>query len=885
MSEKPASVHDAPMQTSLLSDDGPEAAVLAASSALRGTLGHHDELRGLLSGAAAADPGDPSGLTPVWARFFNANGHAGWHDLPARMARAQRRVREDGATYNVYAEGGDSARTWPLELLPLLLTPDDWARIEAGVQQRARLLDAALGDIYGAQDLLHEGLLPPSLVLAHPQYLRPMHGVQPAGGHWLQVVGFDLARGPDGHWWVVGQRTQAPSGLGYLLENRLIIGQQFPEAFRALRVQRIASAFRALMDGLLRASPAGEQSRVALLTPGPRNETYFEHVFLARYLGVTLVEGSDLTVRDQKVYLKTLHGLEQVHVLLRRVDDEWLDPLELRADSALGVPGLIQAVRAGGVVVANAPGAGLLESPGLMAFWPGVAQRLLGEALLLPAHTRWWCGEASVWAAHRRRLRDFVIVPTFPDSAVTRGFAPVLASDLAPAELRQWEARIDADPAAHTLVAPARPSELPVWQSGRMTPHPMVVRVYALTDGDGGWRVLPGGLTRVGRRRGPEGGGADVFLSMQTGSASADTWVLTDGEVDRTSLLPRPLAPADLVSPRRVITSRAAENLFWLGRYTERAENTVRLARLTLEALPGGSVPVLQVLHGLLLRHGLIGFGVPSPVGAHPSAGQAARVFERALIHALGDAQGGTSVAFNLRALRQCAEALRERLSTEHWGLIKHLSELFPRQLAAIEARDGHEPLSDVLGALNQAALHLAAITGAQTDRMTRDDGWRLLSVARQIERLDMQAGALAAGFAAGLHRHDDGFALLLDLFDSTITYRALFQARREVPPLLHLLVLDTDNPRSLAWVARTLRERLRKLARHDPAWADAVADTLPQPEQWSLEQLSRVDADGRHAELLARLGSCTQAVLGLSHEISRHLFSHVGPADRTVWQ
>jgi uncharacterized alpha-E superfamily protein len=358
---------------------------------------------------------------------------------------------------------------------------------------------------------------------------------------------------------------------------------------------------------------------------------------------------------------------------------------------------------------------------------------------------------------------------------------------------------------------------------------------------------------------------------------------MTDGEVDATTLLPQALQATDLRDVHWTVTSRAAENLFWLGRYTERAENTVRLARLTLEALPAGSAPVLQVLHGLLLRHGLIGFGVPSPV--HPSSGQAARVFERALIHALGDARGSTSVAYNLHALRQCAEALRERLSTEHWGLIKHLSELFPRQLAAIEARDGHEPLSDVLGALNQAALHLAAITGAQTDRMTRDDGWRLLSVARQIERLDMQAHALTAGFSAGLPDHDDGFALLLDLFDSTITYRALFQARREVPPLLHLLVLDTDNPRSLAWVARTLRERLRKLSRHDAAWSDAVVQTLPQPETWSLETLSGVDEAGRHTALLTELRACTQSVLGLSHEISRNLFSHVGPADRTVWQ
>ncbi|MGY0194554.1 circularly permuted type 2 ATP-grasp protein [Leptothrix sp. BB-4] len=888
------------MQPSLLSDeDLPDPAALAAAAAGRGTPGHHDELRGVLSTAEAkgdtrGDAATGRGLAPAWRDFFTSTGRDGWQDLAARQARVQRRVRDDGATYNVYADGGHSERTWPLEMLPLVISAPEWARIERGVRQRARMLEAALADIYGPQHLLHEGVLPASLVLAHPQYLRPMHGVKPAGGAWLHLLAIDLARGPDGHWWVVDRRTQAPSGLGYLLENRLIIAQQFPEAFRDLKVQRVAFAFRALMDGLLRSSPAGERSRVALLTPGPRNETYFEHVFLARYLGVSLVEGSDLTVRDQRLYLKTLHGLERVHVLLRRVDDEWLDPLELRPESALGVPGLLQAVRAGEVVLANAPGAGVLETPGLTAFWPGVARRLLGEELKLPATTSWWCGEASVWADSRDRLADYVIVPTFPAGPVTQGFEPVLGSELDAASLRAWQARIDANPAAYTLMSRVRPSELPVWRDGRLEPRPVVLRVYAMNDGQGGWCVLPGGLTRVGLRPGesPAGsgaatppsakGGADVYLSIQRGSASTDTWVLTDGEVDPTSLLPSPLAPAELAHWHRVITSRSAENLFWLGRYTERAENTVRLARLALEGLPGSSAPVLGVLHTLLQRHGLIGAGVPSPALPSPQAG---RLFERALVRALGDPAAGPSVAYNLRALRSCAEALRERLSTEHWAMIQELEQRFSAEMAEVLAAEGHEPLSDVLTVLGGAMMRLSAVTGAQTDRMTRDDGWRLLSVGRQIERLDMLAHALALCFEQGLDALDDGFTLMLGLFESTITYRANFQARREVLPLVHLLVLDTDNPRSLAWVARTMRDRLRKLARHDPVWADAVADRLPQPGQWSLETLAGADEAGRHAALIAALGSCSQAALALSSEISQHLFSHVGSADRAVWQ
>ncbi|RZL33541.1 MAG: circularly permuted type 2 ATP-grasp protein, partial [Rubrivivax sp.] len=398
-----------PSQWSLLPDEpdapaAPDPLAQAASAAMRSRDGHFYELTGEVN-----HPGEPQpGLAARWRRFFEAGGAAGWQELSAKALRVQRRVQEDGASYNVHSDGpplpgeeahgrGPLARHWPLELLPMLIEPDEWRGIEAGIRQRARLLEAVMADTYGERKLLHDGLLPASLVLAHPQYLRAMHGSAPAGGVHLQVLAFDLTRCADGQWWVVGQRTQAASGLGYVLENRLIIAQQFPEAFRQMAVQRLAASYRDFIRTLMKLSPAGERSRVALLTPGPRNETYFEQAFLARYLGITLVEGADLTVRADKVYLKTLAGLERVHVLLRRVDDTWLDPLELRPDSILGVPGLLQAARAGEVVIANAPGAGWLESPGLTAFWPGVAESLFGEELELPSIQSWWCGEESAW--------------------------------------------------------------------------------------------------------------------------------------------------------------------------------------------------------------------------------------------------------------------------------------------------------------------------------------------------------------------------------------------------------------------------------------------------------------------------------------------------------
>jgi uncharacterized circularly permuted ATP-grasp superfamily protein/uncharacterized alpha-E superfamily protein len=882
-----------PSQWSLLPDEpdelpSPDPLAQAASAALRSRDGHFYELTGRVN-----EPGEPqAGLSARWQRFFAAGGAAGWQELSAKALRVQRRVLEDGASYNVHSDapplpdemgrdGAPLARHWPLELLPMLISPDEWAGIEAGVAQRARLLNAVMADIYGERRLLREGLLPASLVLAHPQYLRAMHGCQPAGGVHLHVTAFDLTRCADGHWWVVGQRTQAASGLGYVLENRLIIAQQFPEAFRQMAIQRLAASYRDLIQALMKLSPAGERSRVALLTPGPRNETYFEQAFLARYLGITLVEGADLTVRADKVYLKTLGGLERVHVLLRRVDDTWLDPLELRPDSILGVPGLLQAVRAREVVLANAPGAGWLESPGLSAFWPGVAEALLGEELKLPASTAWWCGEASAWRAHRSELANYVVVPSFAASSTTRSFAPIVAAELSDEGLVELAARIDADPTAYTLQARVKPTKQPVWTRGALEPRVAVLRVFALTDGQGGWRVLPGGLTRVAPRRDPL---ADAWLSIQRGSISADTWVMTDGEVDTTTLLPRPLQAtdlpgSDLQNARWTVTSRAAENLFWLGRYTERAENSARLARLTLEAgvmaqRGAMSATMLPLLDTLARRHGLV---APKTV----AAGDDPRRFERALLTALLPGSGVTSVGWNLRAVQGCAQSLRERLSPESWKLIHETSAHFEQHLRAVLDRPGpHPAVADVLGVLARTDTHLAAITGAQTDRMTRDDGWRLLSIGRQIERLSFLADVLAETFEQGLALTEDGFALLLGLFDSTITYRAQFQSRREVPPLLHLLVHSTENPRSLGWVARTLRDRFAKLARHDPAWATDIAADLPVPESWPLAGLAEPGP-----ELVQRLRRAGEQAAELSSLISQRYFAHVIGGEQRVWQ
>lgn len=908
---------------------------LAAALALPAEAGHFDELHGRtldkaiagmaqsqsqaqvppsLQLAGAASPPTtapdtslartlPANLSAEWSRFFNFLGDGGFDDLNHRTANLQRQIRDNGVTYNVYADANGPQRPWSLDLFPLILSAHDWAQIEAGVRQRARLLERIMADVYGPQQLLELGLLPAALVQGHPGYLRPMHGMRPAGGTFLHIAAFDLARGPDGRWWVVSQRTQAPSGLGYLLENRLAISRLFPEAFREMKVHRLAASYKALVDGMKASCPAtgqGEESRIVLLTPGPYNETYFEHAYLARYLGLTLVEGSDLLVRDDKLYLKTLQGLERVHGLLKRLDDEFLDPLELRSDSTLGIPGLLQAIRAGNVLVANAPGSAFLESSALLGFLPALSRHLLDQPLALPSLATWWCGEQAALQSVLPRLKECVIKGTYPES----GIQSVIGQTLSRRELDEWAGRLVRRSEDYTVQAYLPLSQTPTWQGQRIAPRSTMLRVFAVADGTGSWQVLPGGLARLA-------GANDKIASMQQGGSSADVWALEDtapSSVSRntsfaTSSAPAPLSAsgAEMGAAPRVmvrtlhkppVTSRAAENLFWLGRYTERTENAIRMAQLTLLSLNGedqSSLPLMAWLSELAVKNGLV-------IDSVPPATQSRRVFERSLIASLADTENAASVGYSLRALKSAASAVRERLSQEQWHVIMRAETDFFRRC---EAFSGPDPSAlhaleyssvEALAALESASGFLAAMTGAQTDRMSRDDGWRLLSTGRHIERLNTLASSLILGFETGAVHDEGGFGAILALFDSTITFHAQYQQQRDVPALLDLLVLDRDNPRSLGWVTQTLRGRLARLAENTVDAPQPVPDltaTLPDPGNWQLHELCTAapgaPESSPYAGLLAQLEQCCSAAFELSDMLSRRYFSHVAADEHSL--
>ena len=505
------------------------------------------------------------------------------HDAARRALELTRRlIVENGVAYNVYSDPQGADRPWALDPLPLVLSQDEWRRIEKGVAQRARVLEALLADLYGPQRLLAEGLVPPELPFGSPNFLWPCHGLVPKGGSWLHLYAADLARAPDGRWWLLADRTQAPSGAGYALENRDIIEQVLPAAIRDLGVRRVRDFFGEMRERLRSLFDDGANPLVVILTPGPFNETYFEHAYMARQLGLPLVEGHDLTVRNEIVYLKTLGGLKRVHTILRRLDDDYCDPVELRGASALGVPGLISAVRAQNVVITNALGTGVLESAAWLGFLPGVAERLLGESLELPAVATWWCGEKPALDYVLANLDRLVVKPTYPNQR----FEPVFGSDIAGEERAALIRRLQARPYAYVAQEHVALSQAPVLRSNgtpNFAARAFTIRVYAIATRPG-FRVLPGGLARVAAES-----AVDV-VSTQRGGGSKDIWVLSDGEDDERAATGTHRLHVHVSTRPDEVPSRLAENLFWLGRYTVRCADNARLLRSTVRVRVDRSV-------------------------------------------------------------------------------------------------------------------------------------------------------------------------------------------------------------------------------------------------------------------------------------------------------
>ncbi|WP_036167798.1 circularly permuted type 2 ATP-grasp protein [Massilia sp. 9096] len=812
------------------------------------------------------------------------------HEMPdlmrQRMEMVRHQVLENGVAYNVLAQAEGRQRSWELNVLPLILPHEEWSGIEAAVIQRATLLNKILADVYGEQDLLRDGLLPPALIHGNAGFLRPCHGMRHYDDVALHFYAVDLARAPDGRWWVVADRTQGPSGAGYALENRAIMTPIFPDLLRELKVQSPAGFFRTVHDSLVRwgrlcaaggdaPSPLreGEMPLIVMLTPGAGAETYHEQAYLARYLGLPLVEGDDLTVRNGVVYLKTLDGLLRVHVVLRLLDDDACDPLELqnRLDGAVqGVAGLTHAAMRGNVVVANSLGSNLIESGALLGFLPALSKRLLGEPLKMPSVATWWCGEPSALEAVIGNLDHLVIKPSFAHLPQFAVFGQDLTVDARAALI----ADLRANPNNYIAQERVRLSQAPVWTDGTTTgaapglkARAVGLRVFACATPNG-YVVMPGGLTRVAT--GPDA----RVLTIQKGGASKDTWVQARAGSQQHRLQKRSILGQDLVREDTSLPSRVAEDLLWFGRYTERCDNICRLLRVALNILfnvrfhqRGAEWPTVE---SLCIWFELLAEKPPAALAAGQAANDAgappAAIFTDAeiesalLLAVVSPAVPG--LARQQQQLHRLAGQVHERFSIDNWHALSRLAQP-ATQLATPPSQ------SEVMTILDDAATALMTLAGFAHDGMTRDLGWRFMFIGRRLERLQFQSVALQRALAMDVNGNLDW---LLELSDSIITYRVRYRSQPEWLPVLDLLLCDETNPRSILFQLDSILRTLAKIAKtHGPCGEHLLA---PLREE-VLALQPDIDLNHGNARLSDLLHRIQLASAALSEQLGMQFFSY----------
>ena len=819
---------------------------------------------------AVYDELSADGVTPRphWAHLMESLRAIGHDELGRRWNRAERRIRENGITYNIYSDPLGADRPWKIDIVPLLIPAEEWRFIESGIIQRAQLLNLILEDLYGSQSLVAAGHLPAPLLFANPAFLRPLVGVRVPAHSYLHLLAVDLARSPDGQWWVLADRTQAPSGSGYALENRTIVSDVLPDLFRTSNVKRLAPFFRAQRDTLTRLASSANP-KVVLLTPGPYNETYFEHSYLARYLGFTLVQGADLTVRDRRVFLKTVEGLQQVDVILRRVDDSFCDPLELRPDSLLGVPGLVDAVVAGNVKVANALGSGLIETAAIMPFLPGLAARLLGEKLKLPSVATWWCGQDYALDWVLENLDEVVIKPAFP----SRGMEPVFGAELPQAEKQSFATQLRARPHEYVAQEQIGLSTAPVWTNGRLHSCSVVLRTYVLNTGDG-WTVMPGGLVRVAEAEGS-------VVSMQRGGHSKDAWVLWDGPVDTFSMLHPRNEPVELRRILQDMPSSVADNLFWLGRYAERCENIARLLRTLIPRVrraEEADLGCLIRLHGYLeTRHSKL----PKGKDRKPSALE----LEREIISMMTDAKRPDTLAATLEDVYKVGGHVREWLSADMIYLLGQL-----RESVQIEE---HTLFLEYPVILTKCLELLSAFSGLERENVTRGSGWLFMSLGRRLERAIYLVRQLRE-IATPLPDQDWGLLeCLLEVADSSMTYRSRYYTTLQPLAVLDVLMADEMNPRSLHFQLSHLVKLYEKLPRHMSDDLRAMSNTLARLRGFDLQAIEYPLPGAanvpQRSESLSRLERWLRELEHLlpswSNNLSNRYFSHARTLPITIGQ
>lgn len=750
----------------------------ALSQAGPASIFHGVEFPGNAYDEAFASPAIPR---QHWQSLIAALDATGLHVLGQRQDRARRMRHEDGATYNPFDDPTGRGTPWALETIPLPLTAGEWSGIEAGLIQRARLLEQILADTYGPQNLLKDGWLPPALFFANPNFLRPCHGIQPAGNRFLTYYAADLYRGTDGRFRVLRDYGANPAGLGYALENRIVISRIFPGLYHQNQIRRLAPFFHTFHRSLIqRSALRREDPDIVLLSPGPDSRVYFEHALLSRYLGYPLVEGQDLTVRNGKVFLKKLAGLEPVEAVVRFTADNSIDPFALRRDTATGVAGLIQVYRDQNVDIVNPIGSGFVDTPALSVFLPSLCQRLMGEDLRLENHPAWWCGDADGRNHVLANLERLTVGPAMDRSSAS----------LLPVEPT---AAIHASPNGFMAQEPVCPAVVPAWDRNSVRSRYTILRVFACATDDG-FIVMPGGLAITAADVGTLTG--DCLEQQQ----SKDVWVLSDQPVAHFSLMDGLTATAE-VRRSSDLPSRVADHLLWLGRYLERAEGLVRLLRSVFRRLSGEArledIPELPFMLNLLRSDNLLprifddGVAIPHY-----------RELSVQLNGVLYGKDQPESVVSVLKRVQEAARNVRDRLSLDSWRVINRLESF------------ADDPASDPLDLLEDTLLALSAFSGMAMESMTRGLGWRFMDMGRRVERAMNQARLIRIGLPLVCSETRSALDALLEVSDSIMTYRARYRTAFQLAPVLDLLIVDESNPKSLAFQFSQLVAHVEHLPR-----------------------------------------------------------------------
>ncbi len=816
---------------------------------------------------------DRKSILPHWQSFFDAVEKMGAAELELRRQEAQRLLRENGVTYTVYSDNRNLNRPWQLDPIPLLISAQEWSAIERGLKQRAELLNLIFRDLYGKQLLLKKGRLPAELVYSHQGFLPPCVGSLSETER-LTIYAANLARGPNGRMWVLNDHSQAPSGIGYSLENRSVMVRVMADLFRESHVQRFTGFFNCLQKSLAQSAPHNKDDpHIVVLTPGPLNETYFEHAYLASQLGFTLAQGEDLTVRDGKVWLRTLAGLQAVDVLVRRVDDSYCDPLELRSSSHLGIAGLLQAVRCGNVGIANPLGSSILENQGLLAFLPGLCRYLLNEDLLLPSVATWWCGQD--------KEREFVIknLSRLTIKSINRNSAnPVIfGNTLTQAEIDDLQQKIRAKPYLYLGQEQITFSTVPSLGDGRIEARHSILRCFAVAA-EGSYQLMPGGLTRVAADK------HQVTVSNQSGALSKDTWVLAEQQsFDNQTLVGQNLAVPAITEP---LSSRAADNLFWVGRHFERVLSTVRLLRITrnkqvnhLAADDRVDSPCLQVM----LR------AVTHLTGTYPGfTGQEKLSLpkqQQEITSLLKDAQRNGTIAASIQNFFHAALNIRDLWSQDTWHCIDAIRDYWQDQVIA----NGDLRFQPSIH-LRELSIRLAAFIGLTAESMTRESGWVMLQLGRKLERSLALIALLRATVVQKRSAPEQGSILeaVLLTTDSLSIYQRRYRSVIRLPMLLELLLQDHSHPYSLAFQLQHISDLIgnlpkpyqkNQLNRQERLILKAFTDL----RLCEIADLLDEEDSGVFDHLDGLLANTADLLMQMSDSIAQTYFNHVPPVQQLM--